>query len=139
MQRRVFLAGLAGGTATLAGCSALGGGGGGGGGGGSGRITITNEDIQPHQLSVEVASGDTVYYEDSFSVAISGDSATQTIEQVFEDESPDTATVTVVVDTDDPVTHEWNVGERATLEATIAEGGDLTFGGAGGSGGSNGS
>jgi hypothetical protein len=127
MQRRVFLAGVAGAAATLAGCS----GGGGGGGGGSGTIVITNDTVTPTQVAIEVSSGGSTVFEDEFSLAISGDSATETLEGIFEDEAPDSATVSITVGTSDPTTHEWAPSEQSTLEATITQGDTVEFGGGG--------
>jgi hypothetical protein len=129
MQRRVFLAGLAGAATTVAGCSALGGGGGGGEESGTGTIQIQNTDAMPRQVTVSVSGDGTTYLEEeTVNLALSGDSASRTIENVFTEEAPETATLTVQVSTEDPQTYEWSVSEMSTVQVTVVSGGQVEFG-----------
>ncbi|MWG33199.1 hypothetical protein [Halomarina oriensis] len=128
MQRRVFLAGLAGAATTLAGCSALGGGGG-GEESGTGTIRIRNTDAMPRQVTVSVSGGGETYLEEeTVNLALSGDSASRTIENVFTSEAPETATLTVQVSTEDAQTYEWSVSEMSTVQVTVTSGGGVEFG-----------
>lgn len=129
MQRRVFLAGVAGAATTVAGCSALPGGGGGGEESGTGTIEIQNTDAMPRQVTVSVSgNGETYLEEQTVNLALSGDSASRTIENVFTGETPETATLTVQVSTEDAQTYEWSVGEMSTVQVTVTSGGGVEFG-----------